>query len=461
MQSIKEKSSKLLQVFKDVINTSDRGYESDNESDNRSIQKLSLDRSTSKYHNNKYLDQYFTDLFDKTSEIPLKKEEQYIENAHKIYVLGDLEGRIDLLYSFLIEQELIDEELNWTGGEEVYVVQCGDQLDSMIGNGSTQSKRTTLDDTDLAVMLFMDFLNFTSKDRVKNILGNHEWWNAQQYYKDSKKFNNMTEDFSDMYRSKLFDFNDGVLGKILKRRNLIVKANNKYIFCHGGITQTEIDAYKAIKNEKFVLNEFFDDINNEINNDNNWNKNYATELYKNVLDRTIKIPMDYQGILWQRFADNSKFANELKEYIIITGHNTVDTIKFCYNNPVKIEKQIPNCDNEVKYKEPLMIMTDVSTRRDIHYKLTPSGWIIENKPDILTYLIIDIAHTYISTSHKLNPHLADKFKLNAERILLKPIMKQDGAASGITGLSSKANSHGYKYKYLKYKQKYLELKNNI
>ena len=392
-------------------------------------------------HKNINLNQYFSNLM--SADYTLTPEINIIDTDVdlEIYVVGDLEGHIDLLYHFLLSKKFIDEELNWIAADNVYLVQCGDQLDA----GKGVKPRIILKDTDLAVVLFMDYLNIKSKNHVLSVLGNHEWMNVQGQYHDAKDLGNSQYD-NNNNRTKLFDYDTGLIAKIIKRRNFVIRIG-RYLFCHGGITEFEIEEFiEATKEEGNTnlnrdnwnnddVNKFVSRVNSEVMLKENWKSNTVTDFFTTVLLDPIDANYS-KGILWERFLNQNKFSPLLEEYIIVTGHNSLYSINYCYNNPTVIINQDPNCEeNPRKDEKPHMIMTDVVLRQYNYEK--------HKEYPILKFLLIN--NNILSDDEYTLTGDKQSFELNGERILLDYLASQNQRG-------------GYKYKYEKYKQKYLNLK---
>ena len=173
---------------------------------------------------------------------PLNLEiDDEIADFKKVYVLGDLEGQLHLVYGWFVDRGLITQgeggEVKWTGEPGVYVVQCGDQIDSGDRQGGVRvelADRTQLGpgtgtETDLSVMLFLDFLQAISGGRVISLIGNHEWLNVRGNVSYVSRYN------ASSGREAMFRF-DGLLGRVLRRRKFVQRIGD-LLFSHAGVTQ--------------------------------------------------------------------------------------------------------------------------------------------------------------------------------------------------------------------------------
>lgn len=325
----------------------------------------------------------------------LERETSILDNpAAKIYVIGDIEGHIQLLYNWFINEGLIDHELNWKGDENTYVVQCGDQLDSDEEDDHSSTRINLGDHSDLEVIIFMDYLNKISNNHVLNILGNHEIMNLQRDFRYAKIRDQpyLTENF----RKKLFDIDtdnnaNAIIKKILFRRNFIIRIN-KCIFCHGGITN---DIFR------------FDDISSLDVNIQDINNIFYLNQYKNlntISSNILRIIYQDNGILWNRFDTSNKFPTVLKEngYKVFTGHNSYSDINFIEANsdnsiilPTKLSFPNPNIYQitEKKFNDFDMIIADVKSRQneivnissDKEYKCIPHS----TANSVLAYVLVE------------------------------------------------------------------------
>jgi hypothetical protein len=136
-----------------------------------------------------------------------------------------------------------------------------------------------------------------------------------------------------------------LLCKIIRRRNFVIRINN-CIISHAGISYENIEAYKKINTGRFTVDAFIKDINNEVNKPENYVMSGEKRIiYNNVINSK-------NGILWNRYYQeivginepnglklkkythylNIKIPRELKDYIVVKGHDKGYSVWFCYNN---------------------------------------------------------------------------------------------------------------------------------
>jgi hypothetical protein len=240
-----------------------------------------------------------------------------LKDNEKVYAIGDLEGQIDLLYGFFIHNNLIQytegKGIEWIG-DNVYVVQCGDQID--------RNHRPN-QDTDLAVILFMEFLYYISNGRVISVLGNHELWNIDVL--NNNQLTNVDKmDMEYTYKhegytrkmSRTDILNTTLFRNILLNRYIAYKID-KLMFSHAGILQKDISS----------ITDF-----NSIGDSTTAGINMAclqeiTNSSTECLNKKCKICLS----LWHRFFapfEPRKFkANQIPiNFISITGHNNLNTV---------------------------------------------------------------------------------------------------------------------------------------
>ena len=196
--------------------------------------------------------------------------------APTVYILGDLEGQLHLLHNLLVELKLIrrlpgadprcpSPAFEWIAGEDVYVVQCGDQIDaSRVARGD----RTNFD---LETLLFTDYLGEISGGRFLSVIGNHEWLNVhgdQRYVSKADKALMTPEE-----RTKAFGY-DGLIGKILRRRHIMLRINNA-LFTHAG-------ACAEIFKDKFGddIDTVIKKVNDLVDDPNNYDKDTMSPEFR-------------------------------------------------------------------------------------------------------------------------------------------------------------------------------------
>jgi len=199
-------------------------------------------------------------------------EEAALPDNTIIYALGDLEGKIDLVYDFLLSKNLVefnaDSTLKWSGGNNVYVVQCGDQLDSRPREGNYQMyDNQNSFDIDMGLFLFMEFLYHLSDKHVISILGNHELGNIINYNTTLTQYVHSKDrviQIQDMIvpRKDFINFeNCNIFLNIFKNRFVFFKMG-KCIFSHAGPTKYHMNFLKLLEGTELYDDTFYLSFNN-------------------------------------------------------------------------------------------------------------------------------------------------------------------------------------------------------
>ena len=161
----------------------------------------------------------------------------------RIIAIGDLHGDYDALIGVLKKSKLIDNNLKWIGGK-TYLVQIGDQVDSLCRDNSNNLRNPQ----ELRIMLYLNKLNEEARTvggRVISLLGNHEMMNMQGDFRyasdvDIKVMNGIKG------RKELFR-PGGQLARVLSKSRLAVVKIGDYIFVHAGIIPKVAKKYSLEK----------------------------------------------------------------------------------------------------------------------------------------------------------------------------------------------------------------------
>lgn len=238
----------------------------------------------------------------------------------KLIAISDIEGNFNGFSSFLINNGVIDEKLNWIFGNG-HLVLNGDFIDR--GKNATQV---------LWLIYKLEQEAIKHNGKVHYILGNHEIMNFQGNASyASKKYKRVAQLISKNDSLKLatqFLYSDKTeLGKWLRSKNVIEKIGN-YIFVHAGLSP-EILKYKvSISNINQIVR-------------GNWDKNLYDEEENNKVENFLT---GKKGIYWYRgLAQDYKYydkikENELNEVLkfyqadkIVFGHSVMEDITKEFN----------------------------------------------------------------------------------------------------------------------------------
>jgi len=234
-------------------------------------------------------------------------------DSKKILAISDIESNYGTFRDFLINSKVIDQELNWTFGEN-HLVLVGDFIDRRYF--TTQ------------VLWFIYKLEQEAKlkgGNVHYILGNHEIMNMQGDHRYAKsKYNYVAS----ILGKKQFEFYDknSFLGRWLESKNTIELINGN-LFVHGGISPVL---------EKIDLK--IDELNHLIR-DNYYipyfpkkNGNKSQEL----LTSSKTSPFWYRGY----FKDNleqeeiEKGLDKFNAKAVVVGHTVQSKVNRTYNGKV-------------------------------------------------------------------------------------------------------------------------------
>lgn len=253
----------------------------------------------------------FTFFFSLKDKINI--EQCIFEFPNKLIAISDIEGNFFALYDFLLNNNVIDKNNNWTFGNG-HLVLAGDFFDR-----------------GLNVTECLWFIYYLEQEAVKHggyvhfILGNHEIMNmsGDLRYVRNKYFENcklMNEDYSSLYKP------DTELGRWLSSKNVAEKIGN-YLFVHGGISP-ELD---SISNSLEIINSAA----REYYFSSKAAKQSGDKLH-NILYSGKFSPFWYRGYIKQTITEPEldKIISNFEVSTIIVGHTIVEDVKSFYNGKV-------------------------------------------------------------------------------------------------------------------------------
>ena len=228
--------------------------------------------------------------------------------TRRIIALGDIHGDYKLCIKLLKIAKVIDEDLNWIGGDTI-VVQVGDQIDRCRPyNGNTcNMKDTTVDDenSDIRILKYFTALDKMAQKnippgKVISLLGNHELLNTQGYfnyvsYKGIKKFNEYIDNekpqlvFQSGEEARKYAFRPGnKYGKFLgcSRLGAVIIGSN--LFVHAGLIDHFINEMGIEKSGDL------DDINLKIK------KWLLGIINQESIEKIISGDENYYSMFWNR-----------------------------------------------------------------------------------------------------------------------------------------------------------------
>jgi hypothetical protein len=219
---------------------------------------------------NKDNDFFYVELKDS-----LTVDRSTYDKVAEIIEISDIEGNFNALYSFLISNNVMDKNYNWTFGSG-HVVFLGDFVDR-----GTQSIQV------LWLIYKLEQEAVKQGGKVHYILGNHEILNIQGTgYNDNvlikdEQINTTSVSFDESH--EVLHSSKSELGKWLRTKNSIEKIGN-YTFVHGGLSPKIISFKPGL-----------DNINNTIR------ENIEKDLYNNPKkNKLANFLIGREGPLWFR-----------------------------------------------------------------------------------------------------------------------------------------------------------------
>lgn len=230
---------------------------------------------------------------------------------NKILIIGDIHGDIKRLKNILINDNIINNNLEWICNNTI-IIQLGDQIDSL-NRGNNIEEWENLND--LEVLNFTNLLNKLAIEKNSlfiSLNGNHELMNilGNFTYVSKKSYN---ENRINNFKIK------GNYRNILGNRPIIVKIND-LIFCHAGLKKKHLDILNKYNKDIFYLNIV-------------WSNFVLLNKIENKYDQEIlnEIILNDDGILWTRNLDNINDIDYVLDNIdcqyMFIGHNTVNNIQ--------------------------------------------------------------------------------------------------------------------------------------
>lgn len=204
--------------------------------------------------------------------------------VERIIAVGDIHGDFNYLIHLLKVARVIDNNDKWIGGN-TYVVQLGDTIDNCRPNFKhCDEKDATPNDKpdDLKILKYLEKLHEEASKKngaVISLMGNHELMNilgdmSYVSYLNAKEVGGLEK------RKKLFQ-PDGNFGKklICSHPPAIIIGSN--LFVHAGILP---DIIKSIPELRKILKQHFDQLLNNMNNDE-----VISLLVKNIENKKINL----------------------------------------------------------------------------------------------------------------------------------------------------------------------------
>ncbi|WP_178986175.1 metallophosphoesterase [Winogradskyella helgolandensis] len=303
-------------------------------------------------------------------EITLKninhQEPEFYDSPTKLIAISDIEGNYNALYSFLVNNKVIDKDYNWIFGNG-HLVLNGDFFDR--GTNVTQ------------VLWLIYSLEEKAEDqdgKVHFINGNHEIMNLYgdisyadfKYVEAAKQISNTTH----WEASAQFLYSEkSELGKWLRTKNVVEKIGD-YIFVHGGLNKSLVDANFDIPEINAIAKAYYGRKFQE-HSDNSREKLIVKSQSGPYWDRSLAMNLMYKTVFFLNGASAKKTSeselDEVLEYYnakkIVIGHSVVDDVTSDYNGKViKIDVK-HGTEKNSKNTQGLLI------ERGVEYKIDALG----------------------------------------------------------------------------------------
>ena len=258
------------------------------------------------------------------------------ENVSRVLSIGDIHGNYMALLSYLINNNIVDKNLNWTWGDG-HIILLGDVFDR--GNQVTES---------LWLIYQLDIKARKHGGRVHMLLGNHE---VMIMTNDTRYLNRKYEVFSNYFLRDYANFFDtnSELGQWLRDRNTIIKING-VIYSHAGISPQVLGLRLSI------------------NSINNFLGEYLLDPKIPEKGSTIELITRTNGPLWYR-----GYITNFEGDLLITQEE-VDAILDFYKADLMVIAHTEN-DNITRLFENKIIAIDVPIR---NRSFVPEGLLIED-----------------------------------------------------------------------------------
>jgi len=216
----------------------------------------------------------FADMWrSQCSSFNINIQPSILPPVKRIIVLGDIHGDWSIMIKMLKLANVIDENLQWIGGDTV-VVQVGDQIDRC-RNLPCNNQNSTKDDegNDWKILQFFTDLHKLAEvmgGAVYSLMGNHELMNVDgnlNYvsYKGLREFDNY-KGIKDGAEARAYAFKPGnEMSEFLACTRQVALIIGSNLFVHGGILPEIAKKYNVQNINKLMSLYLWDKLNNSSN----------------------------------------------------------------------------------------------------------------------------------------------------------------------------------------------------
>ena len=237
-------------------------------------------------------------------------------SVERLYAIGDIHGDFNAFVSVLKKAKLINNELNWCGGN-AHVVQIGDILDRM-----PRGDYTTDEDSEfriISLILKLQLESYMHDGGFHPVIGNHEMLNILGFF-DYVSPMGMEHFGSKEERAKYFEIGGNFAKYLACAWNPIIKIGD-FIFCHGGLSL------------KIAMNYKIEDINMIMRDTLYGNKEHT---YKNYFNELF---LNEDSILWNRM-----FSTDLSSSKQLIAEKNLEKILEIYKAKYMVVGHTPSLD---------------------------------------------------------------------------------------------------------------------
>lgn len=301
------------------------------------------------------------DTFEVTLKDSFQKEVESYDLPTRLIALSDIEGNYNALFSFLLNNKVIDENYNWTFGDG-HLVLNGDYFDR--GQDVNQV---------LWLIYMLEEKAIKQHGRVHFINGNHEMMNLYgdvsntdlRYIEVGKQISHK-KDWNEAV-TYLYS-NNSELGEWLRTKNIISKIGS-YIFVHGGLNKQHVNAELRLSEMNTIAKKYYGK-EFKLNPENAREALVAGYHNSPYWDRSLAMNMMYQTMFYLNGAPSHKTSevelDEILDYYdaekIVIGHSVVGDVTADYHGKViKIDVKHGQEKNSSK-TEGLLIANGIEYR---------------------------------------------------------------------------------------------------
>jgi hypothetical protein len=263
------------------------------------------------------------------------------KKVKKIAALSDIHGQYDIFINILKNNEIINENLEWSFGKGHLVI-VGDVFDR--GDKVTET------------LWFIYNLERKAKKRggrVHFLLGNHEYMVLHNDLRYIHKKYELSSELLKIDYAQLYG-NNTVLGRWLRSKPTIIKLNDN-LFVHGGISQEFINQGYDLEKTNNLMRESLDRDKEEMKSGQFYQRYYGSNG-----------PIWYRGYFKGAIQDQeiSSILAQLNAKHIIVGHNSQVQVLQLF------DKKVFAVDSSIKKGETGEILL---IRKKLYYRGTMQG----------------------------------------------------------------------------------------